>query len=87
MQTSTPMPSNRLHVVTVLVGHALFPDETDFRVLMALPLTERLIFGTKLLALALFAGLFIVAAHVALTPLFLLISMGRWAEHALPLQN
>ena len=72
--------------VTILVGHALFPDETDFRVLMALPVTERLIFGAKLLALALFTGLFVVATHIALTPLFLVISMGRWAEHAFVLR-
>jgi hypothetical protein len=72
--------------VTVLVGHSLFPDETDFRVLMGLPVTQRLVFGTKLLALALFAGLFILSAHVALVPLFALTSMGRWANHAFPLQ-
>jgi len=72
--------------VTVLVGHSLFPDETDFRVLMALPVSRRLVFGAKLLALALFAGLFILAAHVALAPLVLLMSVGRWAEHAWPLQ-
>jgi hypothetical protein len=68
--------------VAVLVGHSLFPDEIDFRVLMALPVTRRVIFGTKLLALALFTGLFILAAHAALAPLFALTSMGRWAGHA-----
>jgi ABC-type transport system involved in multi-copper enzyme maturation permease subunit len=72
--------------VTVLVGHSLFPDETDFRVLMALPVSRRLIFGTKLLALALFASLFILAVHVALLPLLVLTSVGRWAEHAWPVQ-
>jgi hypothetical protein len=35
---------------TVLVGHAVFPDETDFRVLMPLPVSRRLIFGAKLAA-------------------------------------
>ena len=35
--------------VVAFVGHALFPDETDFRVLMALPLT-RLVFTAKLAA-------------------------------------
>lgn len=68
--------------VTVLVGHALFPDETDFRVLMALPVTRRLIFGAKLAALALFTGLFVVAVHIALAPLAALTLVGRWAEHA-----
>ena len=70
--------------VTVLVSHSLFPDETDFRVLMALPVTKGVIFGTKLLALALFTGLFIVASHIALVPLFVLLSLGRWTEHAFP---
>jgi hypothetical protein len=72
--------------VAVLVGHSLFPDETDFRVLMALPVSRRLIFGTKLLALALFTGLFVLSAHVALMPLLLLMSLGRWAEHAWAVQ-
>jgi hypothetical protein len=62
--------------VSILVGHALFPDETDFRVLMALPLSQRAIFGAKLLALTLFTGLFILGAHAAMAPLFLLMSMG-----------
>ena len=73
-------------LVTVLVGHSLFPDETDFRVLMALPVSRRLIFGTKLLALTLFAGLFTLAAHVALLPLLLMTSAGRWAAYAVPQQ-
>src|SRR5207237_8014929 len=64
--------------VAVLVGHALFPDETDFRVLMALPVTRRVIFGAKLVALALVPGLVITAADAALARLFMLTSMGRW---------
>jgi hypothetical protein len=68
--------------VSVLIGHALFPDDTDFRVLMALPVTRRLIFATKLAALAIFAGLVMVAMHIALAPLFLLTSLGPWAEQA-----
>jgi hypothetical protein len=71
--------------VTVLVSHSLFPDDTDFRVLMPLPLTRAAIFGAKLLALALFAGLFIVTCHVAITPLVGLISSGRWRLDAPPL--
>ena len=35
--------------VTVLVSHSLFPDETDFRVLMPLPIGRGLVFGAKLL--------------------------------------
>jgi hypothetical protein len=68
--------------VTVLVSHALFPDDTDFRILMALPISRRLIFAAKLAAVGLFAGLFIVATHAALVPLFLLTSLRSWAEGA-----
>ena len=53
----------------VLVGHALFPDERDYRILMAQPVSRRAIFGAKLLALLLFAGLFVAATHLALAPL------------------
>ena len=66
--------------VTILIGHAVFPDETDFRVLMALPITRRLVFGAKLAALALFAARFIAAAQVALAPLFVLTAMGSFAD-------
>ncbi|MEP7305094.1 MAG: hypothetical protein ABJA98_06215 [Acidobacteriota bacterium] len=72
--------------VTALAGHSLFPDLIDFRVLMALPVSRRLVFATKLLALTLFTGLFMLAAHAALLPLLLLMSVGRWAEPPWPLQ-
>jgi len=71
--------------VTVLVSQSLFPDETDFRVLTPLPLVRPVVFGAKLAALALFAGLFTVTTHLAVTPLIGLISAGRWAVAALPL--
>jgi hypothetical protein len=71
--------------VTVLVSQSLFPDETDFRVLMPLPIGRSIVFGAKLLALALFAGLFTLTSHVALTPVVLLISFSRWAASAVPL--
>ena len=45
----TALPMWTVAFVTVLAGHAVFPDETDFRVLMALPVTRRLVFGTKLI--------------------------------------
>jgi hypothetical protein len=70
--------------VTVLVSQSLFPDETDFRVLTPLPLARPVVFGAKLAALALFAGLFTVTTHLAVTPLVALISAGRWAVAALP---
>lgn len=51
-----------------LVGHSLFPDQTDFRVLMAEPLSRSTIFGSKLVSLLLFGGLFVAGAHLALVP-------------------
>jgi hypothetical protein len=80
---SIALPMWTVAVVTVLVGHALFPDETDFRVLMGLPLTRRFIFGAKLAALGLFAGLFIAATHTALAPFVGVTIVGPWAEHSL----
>lgn len=71
--------------VTLLVSHALFPDETDFRVLLALPVTRRLVFAAKLAAVGLFTGLFLVAAHVAIAPVIAVSLLGRWAEHAVPI--
>jgi len=64
-------------LTTLLVSHSLFPDETDFRVLLALPVSRRLVFLSKLAALALFAGIFITAAHLAMLPVFMVISGGR----------
>ncbi len=52
-----------------LVGESLFPNHTDFRVLMAEPLSRPTVFGAKLAALLLFGGLFVAGAHLALTPL------------------
>jgi hypothetical protein len=46
---------------------------------MALPVPRRVIFGAKLLALALFALLFTLSAHLALLPLSLVMSIGRFA--------
>lgn len=53
-------------------GQSLFPDEIDYRILMAEPLSPRTIFGAKLGALLLFCGLFVVGAHVSLLPLITL---------------
>jgi hypothetical protein len=60
----------------VLVGHAVFPDETDFRVLMAEPVPRATIFQAKLAALSGFAALFVAGIQVALAPLFLLTMIG-----------
>jgi RNase P protein component len=52
-----------------LCGHSLFPDRTDFRVLMAEPLSRLTIFTAKLASLLLFVGLFVAGTHLALLPL------------------
>lgn len=59
-----------------LVGHSLFPDERDFRILMAEPVGRTEIFGAKLAALLMFAALFAVGAYTALLPLFGLSLLG-----------
>jgi hypothetical protein len=59
-----------------LVGQSLFPDETDFRILMAAPLSRTEIFGAKLGALLLFGGLFVAGSHVGLLPVAALTLMG-----------
>ena len=59
-----------------LVGHSLFPDETDFRILMAEPLSRSMVFASKLAALLLFGGLFVVGTHLGLLPLAALTLIG-----------
>lgn len=59
-----------------LVGHSLFPDQTDFRILMAEPLSRLTIFGSKLVSLLLFGGLFVAGTHLALLPLAALTMIG-----------
>ena len=63
-----------------LVGHSLFPDERDFRILMAEPVGRSEIFGAKLAALLVFAALFAIGAYVALFPLFGLTLFGSGAS-------
>lgn len=67
--------------VTVLVSHALIPDETDYRVLTPLPVDKRLIFGAKLSAPSLFAGLFIIAAQLAVLLQSLHVLLPPWQAH------
>jgi hypothetical protein len=62
-----------------LVGQSLFPDETDFRILMAEPLSRLVVFGAKLGALLLFGGLFIAGTHVGVLPLAALTLIGASA--------
>jgi hypothetical protein len=59
-----------------LVGQSLFPDQTDFRILMAEPLSRLTIFGSKLASLLLFCGLFVAGAHLALLPIAALTMIG-----------
>src|SRR5262245_40655251 len=79
------LPMWIIALVTIVISHSLFPDETDFRVLLPLPIGRPLVFGTKLLALALFTGLFTVTSLLAVTPVALRISSGPWAMDPLPL--
>jgi len=72
--------------VVALVGSSVFPDEIDCRVLLPLPVSRRLIFATKALAVMLFAGLFAVAAHVAMMPLVVLMGNSRWSDRGLLVQ-
>jgi len=69
--------------VTVLISHSLVPDETDYRVLMALPITQAFIFRAKLLALAMFCALFIAGSLLGLTVLVIVISASRFAPNAM----
>jgi hypothetical protein len=74
------LPMLLIAFVTLLVSHALFPDERDFRILGPLPVSRLVVFRAKLGAVALFTGLFIVAAHVSLFPLVLLTSLNPGGE-------
>ena len=67
-------------MVLAFVSRSLFPDETDFRILMALPVPRRTIFAAKLTALTLFAAIFSVCTTIAIGVPFALASGGRWSE-------
>lgn len=69
--------------VVVLVGNSLFPDEIDCRVLLPLPVSKRVVFSTKALAVLGFASLFAIAAHVAMMPLVMLMWINRWSDRGL----
>jgi hypothetical protein len=74
-----------LVVLLALCALGRVPLAPNF-VLMALPVPRRVIFGAKLLALALFALLFTLAAHIALLPLSILMSMGLFVGVPFPVQ-
>ncbi len=69
--------------VMALVSHSLFPDDIDFRILMALPVSRRSVFGAKLAALVLFAGIFVLGATLGLGLPFSVASSGQWAGRSL----
>jgi len=69
--------------VAALVCQSLFPDETDYRVLTPLPLTRRLVFATKLLAMILFASIFVLSTTLIFGLAFGAAAAGRWAEHGI----
>jgi hypothetical protein len=77
------LPMFAVALVMALVLHSLFPDDVDFQILMALPISRRSVFSAKAAAVFLFASIFMVTANVAVGIPFSVLSSGRWAEHAL----
>jgi hypothetical protein len=69
--------------VTALVCQSLFPDEIDYRVLTPLPITRRLVFATKLLAMILFACIFVLSTNLIFGLAFGAAAAGRWAEYGI----
>lgn len=63
-------------IVAVLKWDGLFLDRLDYANLMPLPVKTTTIFWAKLMALALFVGLFVVALNAASTILFPIVVMG-----------
>jgi hypothetical protein len=70
-------------LVAALVCQSLFPDETDYRVLTPLPVTRRLVFATKLLAMVLFSSIFVLSTNLIFGLAFGAAAAGRWAEHGI----
>ena len=77
------LPMFAVALVMALVSHSVFPDEVDFWILMALPISRRAIFSAKAAALFLFAAIFIIGSNVGIGVPFSLVSSGRWADHSL----
>jgi hypothetical protein len=63
-----------------LAGDAMFPDETDFRVLTPLPVTRRFVFAAKLRAVALYLGVVVVVVAAAIQIPFTAVSGGPYAS-------
>lgn len=80
------LPMLIVGVVVVLVSNSLFPDQIDGRVLLSLPVSKRVVFASKALAVMFFASLFAIAGHVAMTPLVILMWNSRWSDQGLSAQ-
>jgi hypothetical protein len=70
-------------VVMALVSHSVFPDESDFWILVPLPISRRVIFSAKAAALFLFAAIFVAGSSVGTGVPFALVSSGRWTHDSL----
>lgn len=80
------LPMLLVALVTLLVSQSLFPDERDFRILGPLPIRRGVVVAAKFASMLAFTGLFAAVIHVALAPLMLLTSLGRFREHAVLLR-
>ena len=66
-----------------LHASALFPDDTDYRICMVLPVKRAVVFRAKLAALAIFVCTVVAVIHAALLPLLLLMWSGEGLSYAL----
>lgn len=80
------LPMLLVALVALLVSQSLFPDERDFRILGPLPVRRGVVVGAKFGSMLAFTGLFAAVIHVAIAPLMLLTSTGRFREHAVLLR-
>ncbi len=80
------LPMFVVAMAMALVCQSLFPDETDYRILMALPVSRAAIFSAKLLALLAFASIFIITTNVAIGVPFAAISTGPLNPHYWPVR-
>lgn len=67
-------------LVAAIAAPAMFPTEIDHVTLTPLPLSRRRIFGAKALALAIFAGAFLLVGQL-FSVSFPMFTQSRWSEH------
>ena len=77
------LPMLIIGLMAVVLSPMLFPDETDYSVLTPLPLTRAQLFGAKLAALAIVAGVGVAAINSTWSLAFPMFTGGRWATHGL----